>query len=181
MITAGWEDQHVPASSDPENDRVEMDRFEKDRVERDHGALPDAFAEIVDDFHALEQRHRLELLLEFSRELPPLPERYIADHDAMEPVVECQSPVFVKVEVGATGDDEVKIFFDAPAEAPTTRGFASILAAGLEGLTAKQVLAVPDDVPARLGLTEAISPLRLRGMAGMLARIKRQVRTGLPS
>jgi cysteine desulfuration protein SufE len=105
----------------------------------------------------------------------------VLHHDAMEAVSECQSPVFVKVEVGASADDEVKIYFDAPAEAPTTRGFASILATGLEGLNANQVLAVPDDVPNRLGLTEAVSPLRLRGMSGMLARIKRQVRAGLPS
>jgi cysteine desulfuration protein SufE len=141
--------------------------------------LPESFAEIVDDFHAMEQRQRLELLLEFSRELPALPERYKNNHDAMEPVLECQSPVFVAVEVGASADDEVQIFFDAPAEAPTTRGVAGILAAGLQGLTAQQVLDVPDDVPGRLGLTEAVSPLRLRGMAGMLARIKRQVRAGL--
>jgi cysteine desulfuration protein SufE len=141
--------------------------------------LPESFAEIVDDFHALEQRQRLELLLEFSRELPALPERYQQNHDVMEPVAECQSPVFVAVEVGSGADDEVKIFFDAPAEAPTTRGFASILATGLAGLTAQQVLDVPDDVPNRLGLTQAISPLRLRGMSGMLARIKRQIRSGL--
>jgi cysteine desulfuration protein SufE len=143
--------------------------------------LPAAFAEIVDDFHALEQRQRLELLLEFSRELPKLPDQYVLHHEAMEAVAECQSPVFVKVEVGATADEPVHIFFDAPAEAPTTRGFASILAVGLKGLTAKEVLAVPDDVPLRLGLTEAVSPLRLRGMSGMLARIKRQVRAGIPA
>jgi cysteine desulfuration protein SufE len=143
--------------------------------------LPPSFAEIVDDFHALEQRQRLELLLEFSRELPPLPERYANHHDAMEAVTECQSPVFVSVEVGGGPDGAVHVYFDAPPEAPTTRGFASILATGLEGLTAAQVLAVPDDVPGRLGLTEAVSPLRLRGMAGMLARIKRQVLTGLGS
>ncbi len=40
------------------------------------------------------------------------------------------------------------------------------------------MLEVPDDVPHRLGLSEAVSPLRLRGMAGMLARIKRQVKEG---
>jgi cysteine desulfuration protein SufE len=143
--------------------------------------LPESFAEIVDDFHALQQRQRLELLLEFSRELPDLPDRYRGAHELMEAVAECQSPVFVAVEVGAGPDDEVQIYFDAPPEAPTTRGFASILATGMNGLTAAQVLAVPDDVPMRLGLTEAVSPLRLRGMAGMLARIKRQVRAGLPS
>ena len=70
----------------------------------------------------------------------------------------------------------VRLHFDAPAQAPTTRGFASILHRGLDGLTAHQVMAVPDDVPRRLGLAKAVSPLRLTGMAGMLARIKRQVR-----
>ena len=42
-------------------------------------------------------------------------------------------------------------------------------------LSAAQVPAVPDDAPYRFGLGEAVSPLRLRGMVGMLARIKRQV------
>ena len=78
-------------------------------------------------------------------------------------------------------DDAVHLFFDAPAEAPTTRGFASILREGLDGLPAREVLAVPDDVPDRLGLSAAVSPLRLRGMAGMLARIKRQVREKQPA
>ena len=63
-----------------------------------------------------------------------------------------------------------------PAEAPTTRGFAGILHEGLDGLTAAEVLAVPDDAPMRFGLAEAVSPLRMRGMVAMLGRIKRQVR-----
>ena len=141
--------------------------------------LPASLAQIVDDFHALGQRDRLQLLLEFSQELPPLPERFAGEHAGMEPVPECQSPVFVTVELEGAHDDPVHVWFDAPREAPTTRGFAGILAAGLDGLTARQLLEVPDDVPGRLGLTEAVSPLRLRGMAGMLARIKRQVRSGL--
>jgi cysteine desulfuration protein SufE len=136
--------------------------------------LPEAMAAIVDDFQAVSERERLQLLLEFSRELPALPSRLAGHRDAMEPVPECQSPVFLLVEVDSS--DGVHLFFDAPAEAPTTRGFAGILREGLEGLSAPEVLAVPDDVPDRLGLSAAVSPLRLRGMAGMLARIKRQVR-----
>jgi cysteine desulfuration protein SufE len=134
--------------------------------------LPESFAQIVEDFQGLSQPERLQLLLEFSQELPALPDRFTEHRDAMEPVPECQSPVFLAVEVAAGGERTVNVFFDAPREAPTTRGFASILAAGLDGLTAAQVLAVPDDVPSRLGLTAAVSPLRLRGMAGL---IKRQV------
>ena len=142
--------------------------------------LPPQLAEIVEDFQALGERDRLQLLLEFSQELPDLPERYAGHPDAMEPVPECQSPVFLAVEVergnGSGDGDAVHVFFQAPAEAPTTRGFASILRAGLDGLPPAEVLAVPDDVSYRLGLTDAVSPLRLRGMAGMLARIKRRVR-----
>src|SRR5699024_1407303 len=41
--------------------------------------LPEALAAIVDDFTALSQADRLQLLLEFSQGLPDLPERY-ADH-----------------------------------------------------------------------------------------------------
>jgi len=138
------------------------------------GDLPEQLAAIVEDFGALTERDRLQLLLDFSRELPELPP-HLADHrDQMEPVAECQSPLFLMVEVDAT--QTVHLYFDAPAEAPTTRGFASILREGLEGLSAPQVLAVPDDVPNRLGLSAAVSPLRLNGMAGMLFRIKRQVR-----
>lgn len=138
--------------------------------------LPEALAAIVEDFTAVPAADRLQLLLEFSRDLPDLPERY-ADHpELLEPVPECQSPIFLVTEVDGTGDDaRVSLFFSAPQESPTTRGFAGILHEGLDGLTAAEVLAVPNDVPQRLALAEAVSPLRLRGMSGMLARIKRQV------
>ena len=135
--------------------------------------LPEQLAEIRDDFLELEVRDRLTLLLEFANELPELPPRYSEHPDLLERVVECQSPVFIFVEVA---EGEVHMFATAPREAPTTRGFASILAQGLTGLTAEQVLDVPDDYPNTLGLTEAVSPLRIRGMTGMLARVKRQVR-----
>ena len=139
--------------------------------------LPAALDELVDDFASVPARDRLQLLLELSDELPPLPDRYAGHAEAMEQVHECQSPLFLAVEV----DDErrVHVFFDAPPESPTTRGFAGILHTGLDGLPADEVLAVPDDAPLRFGLAEAVSPLRLRGMVAMLSRVKRQVRTQL--
>jgi cysteine desulfuration protein SufE len=130
--------------------------------------------EIVDDFNAMAGRERLQLLLEFSEELPALPERYAEHRDLLEPVPECQSPLFLAVEVEP--DTTVHLFFDAPPEAPTTRGFAGILHAGLDGLDADEVLATPGEFTSQLGLQELVSPLRLRGMAAMLARIKRQIR-----
>ena len=67
-------------------------------------------------------------------------------------------------------------FWQHALEAPTTRGFASILAAGLDEQPAADILAVPEDFYTELGLAALISPLRLRGMSAMLARIKRRLR-----
>jgi cysteine desulfuration protein SufE len=138
--------------------------------------LPPQLAELVDDFASVGPKDRLQLLLELSQELPELPERYADAADTMEQVHECQSPLFLAVEIGSDPERQVHLFFSAPPEAPTTRGFASIMHTGLDGEAAADVLAVPDDFYTALGLGEAVSPLRLRGMAAMLARIKRQVR-----
>ncbi len=136
--------------------------------------LPEALAQIRADFLELELRERLQLLLEFANELPELPERYSEHPDLFERVEECQSPVFIFVEVDE--HDIVHLFATAPKEAPTTRGFASILVQGLAGLTVREVLDIPDDFPQDLGLTEAVSPLRVRGMTALLGRAKRQIR-----
>ena len=137
-------------------------------------ALNPRLQEIADDFHSVPDKDRLQLLLEFSQDLPALPERYAGHRDRMEPVPECQTPLFLAVEVEP--DETVHLYFDAPLEAPTTGGFAAILHAGLDGLDADEVLASPPEFSSQLGLADLVSPLRLRGMAAMLSRIKRQVR-----
>ncbi|MEC5149510.1 SufE family protein [Cryobacterium sp. GrIS_2_6] len=136
--------------------------------------LPAKLAEIQEDFLELEQKDRLLLLLEFADDLPELPSRYQEHPDLLERVVECQSPVFIFVDVD--DQDAVHLHATAPRESPTTRGFASILAQGLDGLSVAEVLAVPDDYPQTIGLTQAVSPLRIRGMSAMLARTKRTLR-----
>jgi cysteine desulfuration protein SufE len=129
--------------------------------------------ELQSDFKAASVKDRLNLLLEFSEALPALPTRYAEHPDLLERVEECQSPIFLFVELN---EDTVNLFFTAPAEAPTTRGFAGILLELLDGEPAQDVLSVDDDFADTLGLAEAVSPLRLRGMRAMLYRIKRQIR-----
>lgn len=135
--------------------------------------MPERLAEIVDDFNAIPESERLNLLLEFSEELPELPQRLAEHPELLEPVVECQSPISIIVEVEG---DAATIHASAPPEAPTTRGFASILIHGLSGSDPETLLSVPADFPQSLGLSKIVSPLRLRGMTGMLARIQRQTR-----
>lgn len=127
---------------------------------------------VVDDFALTPERDRLQLLLEYSENLPPLPDKYGENPELLERVEECQSPVFVAVE----GDlSNIQLVFSAPREAPTTRGFASVLYKALNGLDANSILGTSDDFPSMLGLDKLISPLRVRGIRGMLFRIKRKV------
>ncbi|MGH3946811.1 MAG: SufE family protein [Pseudonocardiaceae bacterium] len=134
--------------------------------------LPPRLAELAEEFEDFSPTERLQLLLELSSELPELPP-HVA-RDSMQRVPECQSPLLLAVEVG--DDQRVRLYFDAPPEAPTTRGLAAILHTGLDGEAVPTVLDTPDDFYLHLGLAEAVSPLRLRGASAMLARIKRTVR-----
>jgi len=142
-------------------------------------ALHPQLQDIADEFNAIPGAERLQLLLEFSRDLPTLPARYAEHPDLLEPVPECQTPLFLAVEVDQ--ESTVHLFFDAPQESPTTRGFAAILHAGLDGLSADEVLATPGEFSSQLGLRDLVSPLRLRGLAAMLARIKNQIRLHRPA
>jgi cysteine desulfuration protein SufE len=140
-------------------------------------SMPQRLEQIAAEFEEAPASFRLPMLLEYSKKVPPLP-AYLEEHrDQMEQVHECQTPFFLAEEI----DDEgrVHMFFDAPQEAPTTRSFAGVLHEGLDGLTADEILAVPDDFYTKMGLNEVISPLRLRGISAILWRLKRRVRVRL--
>jgi cysteine desulfuration protein SufE len=135
---------------------------------------PPKLQRIVELFGGAPKDLRLQALLEYSRKVPPLPPELAANRDSMERVPECQTPFFLHADVDQ--DERVHVHFDCPPEAPTTRGFAGILAEGLEGATRDEVLDVPDDFYEKMGLGEVISHQRTRGMGAILARLKRQVR-----
>ena len=128
---------------------------------------------VVEDFQSMTGNDRLQMLLEYADALPELDPKFGDNPELLERVEECQAPVFIAVE-GTSA--KVQLHFSAPKEAPTTRGFASALTSALNGLSAAEILAVSDDFPTELGLDQLISPLRVRGMRGMLTRIKRKTR-----
>ncbi len=135
--------------------------------------IPAKLAEVVEEFASAPREVVLEMLLEYADAVPPLPTE-LAEHAGMEQVPECQTQFYLRATVGP--DKVVTTWFDCPKEAPTTRAFAGILAEGLAGATADQVLAVPTDLYHRMGLAAAISPLRVRGGTAIITRLQRQVR-----
>ncbi len=133
--------------------------------------MTEALTRIVKRFQGSDKQTRLELLLDYSKKLPPLPEQYHAARDqGINRVPECQSPVFLFLE---RADGKMVLHADAPREAPTVRGFVSLLSKGLQGASTAEVQALPGDLLDQLGLTEALGMTRMHGLTAMIGRIKR--------
>ncbi len=147
---------------------MQTDTLTQQKIDR----CPPALQTIIEEFREATPRERMEYLLEFAMNLPPLPDRFQTSRDEMEQVHECQTPVFLITEVV---DGVVHFYLDIPPESPTVRGYASILVEGFEGASPEHVLMTPDDVYLLLGLPEVITPQRVRGLHALLLYMKKQV------
>lgn len=134
------------------------------------GTIPPRLQEIIEDFRWCEGREKLELLLEFSEKMPPLPQRLEQSRDEMDQVHECMTPVFVHAEVE---DGKMAFYFDIPPESPTVRGYAALLAEGVRGASPEEILAIPNDFYMDMGLHQVLSYQRMNGIAAILAHMKR--------
>ena len=126
--------------------------------------------EIAEPFQMMDGPMKLELLLDYARQLPELPARHRAERDAgLGRVHECQSPVFLfpEVEGGAA-----TLHAYAPSEAPTARGFVSLLKDVVDGQSPADVAAIPDDFLHRLGIGQQLGMMRLQGLTAVLHRVK---------
>lgn len=132
--------------------------------------LPEKLAAICEDFALCEGREKLELLLQYADSLPAIPARLEPENARTEAVPECMTPVRIHAE---KEDGGLRFFFDIPAAAPTVRGFASLLGAGLGGLSPQEILQVPVDFYRCTGLERALSFQRMRGFSAMLAHMRR--------
>ena len=130
--------------------------------------IPHRLREIITDFASSEGREKLELLLQFAEELPPLPD-WLSDKSTMNQVEECMTPVFLHA---AQQNWKMTFHFDVPRSSPTIRGFATILKEGLDDLTPEEVLAIPGDCLEQMGLQQVLTYQRMNGIAAMLAHMK---------
>jgi cysteine desulfuration protein SufE len=138
-------------------------------------AIPPRLREIVEEFSWCDGQEKLELLLEYSEKLPPLPE-WLDKNTNMEQVHECMTPVFVHAEIKNGG---MVFYFDVPPQSPTVRGYAAILSEGLRGATPEQVANLPPGFYREMGLEKVLTAQRVRGIDAMLAYLKRLARERL--
>lgn len=135
--------------------------------------LPPRLQEVVDDFSVAPLPLRIELLVEYAARVVTPPAEVVDEPGRLERVEECRTPVWLAT--GIADDGTVQVWFDATPEATTTLGYAGVLTVGLTGARVEEVLAVENGFHHALGLTEVITPLRLRGMDAILSRIKRRL------
>jgi cysteine desulfuration protein SufE len=136
----------------------------------DTSTLPARLQTIVEEFQDAEGREKLDLLLEYAESMPPLPAWLAEQHNDMDQVHECMSPVFVYAE---QQDGRMQFYFDVPPEAPTVRGYAALMAEGLNGTTPDEIMAVPGDFFNAMGLQQVITFQRIKGISAILAHMKR--------
>jgi cysteine desulfuration protein SufE len=132
-------------------------------------AIPLRLREIVEEFSWVEGQEKLELLLEYSERMAPLPD-WLNRETNMEQVHECMTPVFVHAEMQ---DGGMIFYFDVPPESPTVRGYAAILGEGLRGATPEEVLNLPNNFYQEMGLHRVLTAQRLNGITAILAYLKR--------
>lgn len=140
--------------------------------------LPPRLQEIIADFQVCEGEEKLELLLEFADNMPPLPERLHDQRNSMDQVHECMTPVFVHAEKEEDGG--MVFYFDVPPEAPTVRGYAAVLSEGLRGVPPEQVVRLPTHFYEEMGIHRLIGPQRMNGITAMLAYVKRLAMRHIP-
>ncbi len=132
-------------------------------------SIPTRLREIVEEFDWCEGQEKLELLLEYSEKMPPLPD-WLDKETNMEQVHECMTPVFVQAEIE---DGGMQFYFDVPPESPTVRGYAAILGEGLRGATPEEVIGIPGNFYQEMGLHKVLTAQRLNGISAILAYLKR--------
>lgn len=131
------------------------------------------FTEIAETFQAAGPDLRLELMRDYARRLPDLPETYAEMREAgLGTVPECQSPVFLYVEVEG---GRVRLHADAPREAATARAFLAILREAFHEARPADVEAAPDDPLVQMGLADRVGLQRRRGLTALYQRVRQAV------
>ncbi len=131
--------------------------------------------QLMAELDELEPDEKLQWLVEFANELPPISADKLAEPFPEDcRIQECQTPVHLWVAVNA---GQVSMQASVPAKSPTVRGLVALLVCGMQGASVAECLCLPDDLVAHLGLASVLGMTRQQGFRGVVSRIKRELQT----
>jgi cysteine desulfuration protein SufE len=140
-------------------------------AERATGAhLPEAIERVLKRFRAMDRADKMQALVQYSRKLEPVPERYANVDRAAFTVPECQTRVDLFPEVH---DGKMHFYADVNVrQSPTVAAVLAIVFAAVNDQPPSVTLAIPHDfVPI---LMEGMGlNAREVGLNAMIARLKR--------
>ena len=111
---------------------------------------------------------RFTYLLDLGKQLPPLPDQYRTDAFKVHG---CQAQVWLKETVEATNPPTIT--FVADSDAHLVRGLIAVLMILYCGKTPADIIGInANEVFAKLGLDQHLSPTRRNGLEGMVKRIR---------
>jgi len=134
---------------------------------------PPSIQRVLDYFRKLSREDKMQALVQYSKKLEPLPERFAALDRTPFTVPECQTRVDVFPEVR-----DGKLYFYAdlnPRQSPTIAAFLAILFAALNGHSPETTLAIPPDFVRNVMESIGLGAREV-GLNAMVERLKRYAR-----
>ena len=134
---------------------------------------PPSIQRVLDYFRKLSREDKMQALVQYSKKLEPLPERFQALDRAPFTVPECQTRVDVFPEVR---DGNLYFYADLnPRQSPTIAAFLAILFAALNGHPPETTLAIPPDFVRNVMESIGLGAREV-GLNAMVERLKRYAR-----
>jgi cysteine desulfuration protein SufE len=134
---------------------------------------PPSIQRVLDYFRKLSREDKMQALVQYSKKLEPLPERFQALDRAPFTVPECQTRVDVFPEVR---DGKLWFYADLnPRQSPTIAAFLAILFSAVNGQPPQTTLAIPSDFVRNVMESIGLGAREV-GLNAMVERLKRYAR-----
>ena len=134
---------------------------------------PPSIQRVLDYFRKLSREDKMQALVQYSKKLEPLPERFRLLDRAPFTVPECQTRVDVFPEVR---DGRLWFYADLnPRQSPTIAAFLAILFAAVNGQPPQTTLAIPSDFVRNVMESIGLGAREV-GLNAMVERLKRYAR-----
>lgn len=135
--------------------------------------IPPSIQRVLEYFRKLSREEKMQALVQYSKKLEPLPERFAALDRAPFTVPECQTRVDVFPELR-----DGKLYFYAdlnPRRSPTIAAFLAILFAAVNGQLPATTLSIPPDFVRNVMESIGLGAREV-GLNAMVERLKRYAR-----
>jgi len=126
--------------------------------------------EIIEEFSLLDDwMDRYELLIDYGKGLPALPETEKTDKNLIDG---CQSKVWFTASLDKSDSKAPKVIYHGDSDAILVKGIVALLINVLSGHTAKEIVDADLYFIDKINLREHLSPTRNNGLVAMLKQMR---------